>query len=151
MDYLTTQEPEEMSLSSSKKCQKRQGAELLCNFGAANRANAAVRRKDDNRRERRLQRSVEVGETFNIRVTGRPQILTLRIEGFRHPLYSLVSCIEITTRESPKSVQFAFKKRPIYLRTSSYSAMTTTTIAAQNDMISCSPGISSSIFFLLRL
>ena len=31
MDYLTTQEPEEMSLSSSKKCQKRQGAELLCN------------------------------------------------------------------------------------------------------------------------
>ncbi len=57
------------------------------------------------------------------RVTGRPQILTLQIEGFRHPLYSLVSCIEITTRESPKSVHFAFEKGPIYLRTSSYSAM----------------------------
>ena len=24
------------------------------------------------------------------RVTGRPQILTLQIEGFRHPLYSLI-------------------------------------------------------------
>ena len=29
MDYLTTREPEEMSLSSSEKHQKRQGAELL--------------------------------------------------------------------------------------------------------------------------
>ena len=31
MDYLTTQEPEEMSLSAYKKHAKRQGAELLCN------------------------------------------------------------------------------------------------------------------------
>ena len=31
MDYLTTREPEEMSLSAYKKHAKRQGAELLCN------------------------------------------------------------------------------------------------------------------------
>jgi hypothetical protein len=30
VDYLTTREPEEMSLSASKKHAKRQGAELLC-------------------------------------------------------------------------------------------------------------------------
>ena len=61
---------------------------------------------------------------MNSRVTGRPQILTLEIKRFRHPLYSLVSCIEITTREYPKSVHFAFEKGPIYLRTSSYSGST---------------------------
>ena len=31
MDYLTTREPEEMSLSTYTKHTKRQGAELLCN------------------------------------------------------------------------------------------------------------------------
>ena len=46
------------------------------------------------------------------RVTGRPQILTLQIKRFRHPLHSLVSCIEITSRECPTSVSsFCLRKK----------------------------------------